>query len=91
MRLVKRMQCAHALTFLFQLTLEAIKKDHENVALQAIEFWATICDEEIYIMDEIEEVSISHPLLSHTFSLWSLSRSYLVGKWPGPTSYSCMP
>jgi len=50
---------------LFNLTLESIRKDPESVALQAIEFWATICDEEIYIMDEMEEVCFQyllHPL-----------------------------
>lgn len=40
---------------LFNLTLEAIKRDDPKVALQAIEFWSTICDEEINIAVENEE------------------------------------
>ncbi|CAN8270012.1 unnamed protein product [Cochlearia groenlandica] len=32
---------------LFQLTSNAVKVDEESVALQAIEFWSSICDEEI--------------------------------------------
>jgi importin subunit beta-1 len=39
----------------FQLTLQAIRTDVELVAQQAIEFWSTICDEEIIILDEAEE------------------------------------
>uniref|UniRef100_A0A2P2J5M7 Uncharacterized protein MANES_08G095300 n=1 Tax=Rhizophora mucronata TaxID=61149 RepID=A0A2P2J5M7_RHIMU len=36
---------------LFQLTSNAIKGDEEMVALQAIEFWSSICDEEIEIQE----------------------------------------
>jgi importin subunit beta-1 len=36
--------------------LEAIDKDVEEVALQGIEFWSTICDEETEIAEETEEV-----------------------------------
>ncbi|XP_010486444.1 PREDICTED: importin subunit beta-1-like [Camelina sativa] len=32
---------------LFELTSNAVKGDEESVALQAIEFWSSICDEEI--------------------------------------------
>nr|CAD1841905.1 unnamed protein product [Ananas comosus var. bracteatus] len=37
---------------LFNLTASAVRGDEEPVALQAIEFWSTICDEEITIQEE---------------------------------------
>lgn len=36
----------------FNITAKAVKEDEEPVALQAIEFWSSICDEEIDILDE---------------------------------------
>ncbi|OWM81683.1 importin subunit beta-1 [Punica granatum] len=36
---------------LFELTSNAVKGDEEAVALQAIEFWSSICDEEIELQD----------------------------------------
>lgn len=36
---------------LFQLTSNAVKGDEETVALQAIEFWSSICDEEIELQE----------------------------------------
>ncbi|CAL9119119.1 unnamed protein product [Musa acuminata var. zebrina] len=40
---------------LFDLTANAVRVDEEPVALQAIEFWSSICDEEIQIQEEIGE------------------------------------
>lgn len=40
---------------LFDLTFTAIKTDDEKVAFQAIEFWSTLCEEEMDIVDEIEQ------------------------------------
>ncbi|XP_042378645.1 importin subunit beta-1-like [Zingiber officinale] len=40
---------------LFTLTANAVRRDEEPVALQAIEFWSSICDEEIHIQEESEE------------------------------------
>ncbi|KAJ7945077.1 importin subunit beta-1-like [Quillaja saponaria] len=37
---------------IFEITARAVKQDEEYVALQAIEFWSSICDEEIDILDE---------------------------------------
>ncbi|KAK8599290.1 hypothetical protein V6N13_077221 [Hibiscus sabdariffa] len=37
---------------IFNITAKAVKEDEEPVALQAIEFWSSICDEEIDIVEE---------------------------------------
>lgn len=39
---------------IFNLTASAVKGDEEQVALQAVEFWSAICDEEIALQDEYE-------------------------------------
>ncbi|XP_031494714.1 importin subunit beta-1-like [Nymphaea colorata] len=36
----------------FNITAKAVKEDEEPVALQAIEFWSSMCDEEIDILEE---------------------------------------
>ncbi|GJT96763.1 importin subunit beta-1-like protein [Tanacetum coccineum] len=47
---------------LFELTANAVKGDEESVALQAIEFWSSICDEEIELQDfESGESGDSYP------------------------------
>eukprot|EP01118_Nematostelium_gracile_P005236 TRINITY_DN1640_c0_g1_i1.p1 TRINITY_DN1640_c0_g1~~TRINITY_DN1640_c0_g1_i1.p1 ORF type:complete len:873 (-),score=271.61 TRINITY_DN1640_c0_g1_i1:208-2763(-) len=40
---------------IFNMTLESIKTEPEPVAQQAVEFWSTICDEEIDLDAEAEE------------------------------------
>jgi len=45
------------MNMLFQLTVNAISNDVESVALQAIEFWTTISEEEIYRNEEAEELN----------------------------------
>ncbi|KAK4351001.1 hypothetical protein RND71_030314 [Anisodus tanguticus] len=37
---------------IFNITAKAVKEDVEPVALQAIEFWSSICDEEIDILED---------------------------------------
>lgn len=32
---------------LFELTLQTIREDQEDVALNAMEFWSSLCDEEV--------------------------------------------
>ena len=40
---------------LFQLTFATIRSDEEPVALQAIEFWSTVCEEEMELIDLANE------------------------------------
>ncbi|KAI8557116.1 hypothetical protein RHMOL_Rhmol05G0310000 [Rhododendron molle] len=50
---------------IFELTSKAVKGDEEVVALQAIEFWSSICDEEIELQ-EFEEVDGGDSGTSHS-------------------------
>ena len=40
---------------IFKLTLEAIQRDEENVAKQAIEFWSSMCEVEMVLIDDAED------------------------------------
>ncbi|XP_077213821.1 importin subunit beta-1-like [Tasmannia lanceolata] len=51
---------------LFELTANAVKGDEESVALQAIEFWSAICDEEIGTQEEYESRGIEVSSASHS-------------------------
>ena len=42
---------------LFQITFETIRKDEEQVALQALEFWSTVAEEEMELLDEAIDYS----------------------------------
>lgn len=42
-----------------QLTVVGMKNPNERVALQAVEFWSTVCEEEIELALEAQEVSLS--------------------------------
>ncbi|XP_051130682.1 importin subunit beta-1-like [Andrographis paniculata] len=47
---------------IFELTSNAVKSDVEAVALQAVEFWSSICDEELEIQDyEVPETGAGVP------------------------------
>lgn len=40
-----------------QITMEAMKSENDEVALQGIEFWSTVCDEEVDLAIEASDVS----------------------------------
>ncbi|XP_049318405.1 importin subunit beta [Bactrocera dorsalis] len=42
---------------LFPITLEAMKSENDQVALQGIEFWSNVCDEEIDLAIETQEAN----------------------------------
>lgn len=44
-----------------QITIEAMKSDIDEVALQGIEFWSNVCDEEMDLAIEASEVSPAPP------------------------------
>ena len=48
-----------------QITLEAMKSDNDNVALQGVEFWSTVCDEEQDLAIEAAEVCSSTLFSAH--------------------------
>ncbi|RKP02570.1 hypothetical protein CXG81DRAFT_29479 [Caulochytrium protostelioides] len=56
---------------LYSMTIAGMRHENEKVALQAIEFWSTVCDEEIMLAEEAEEAGLDtipeNP--SHHFAL----------------------
>ena len=49
--------CHEQFAFLWlQITLEAMKNPADEIALQGIEFWSTVCDEEADLTIEAAEV-----------------------------------
>ena len=66
---------------LLNLTMGAIKDGEEKVALQAVEFWTTVADEEYEVLDEGYVKVYSSPLLSYpllsSFLVFCLSNFFL--------------
>ncbi len=50
--------CSHLLLCV-QITIEAMKSDIDEVALQGVEFWSNVCDEEMDLAIEATEVMLS--------------------------------
>jgi len=48
---------------LFGLTIQGMKNDEEDVAKLAVEFWCTVCEEEISIEDDNSQVNIQNVFL----------------------------
>jgi len=40
---------------IYESTFKAIREDVQPVGMQAIEFWTTLCEEEIYLLEEAQE------------------------------------
>lgn len=58
---------------LFPITLEAMKSENDQVALQGIEFWSNVCDEEIDLAIESQEAKNAGQTPEH------MSRHYARG------------
>ena len=55
-----------------QITIEAMKSDIDEVALQGIEFWSNVCDEEMDLAIEASEVCWVYFAVFVQFKLWQL-------------------
>lgn len=50
---------------LFELTLKTIREDQEDVALNAMEFWSSLCDEEVGVALDHLFVSVCVMLIGY--------------------------
>lgn len=58
-----------------QLTFAGMNSQDEKVALQAIEFWSTVCEEEISIKEHLRDVSVMlHMLITQTLKPFLVCR-----------------
>lgn len=64
---------------LFGLTIMGMKSEEEDVAKLAIEFWCTVCEEEISIEDDNQQVSTPHRSLALAHPLFSGTTRRLAG------------
>lgn len=62
------------LFFSLKITIEAMKSDIDEVALQGIEFWSNVCDEEMDLAIEASEVRLAE-------SRFVGENYYLPGLW----------
>lgn len=61
--------------FRIQITMEAMKSDVDEIALQGIEFWSTVCDEEVDLAIELSEV-----LRFNIFLFFSIKMFHLIAR-----------
>lgn len=54
--------CLTCVSSFSQITIEAMKSDIDEVALQGIEFWSNVCDEEMDLAIEASEVCVTAPV-----------------------------
>uniref|UniRef100_A0A673ITE3 Importin subunit beta-1-like n=1 Tax=Sinocyclocheilus rhinocerous TaxID=307959 RepID=A0A673ITE3_9TELE len=70
--------CSHLLLCV-QITIEAMKSDIDEVALQGIEFWSNVCDEEMDLAIEATEASEQGRPPEHTSKFYAKGAlQYLV-------------
>lgn len=55
----------HYMNEIFKLTLQSIQSDEEAVAKQAVELWCTLCEEELDLQDEMENVLLDESVVLH--------------------------
>ena len=55
--------------------MEAMKSDVDEIALQGIEFWSTVCDEEVDLAIELSEVNLNSVVV--VFTLHTLDANKL--------------
>lgn len=71
-------------TVIVQISLEAMKSSVDEVALQGIEFWSTVCDEEVDLAIEAAEVHLRfHTLKSLVESCrdYFLNSNLVISLW----------
>ena len=71
MIIVKTMKNYHCLDcVILQITLEAMKSDVDEISLQGIEFWSTVCDEEVDLAIELSEVGTCKINALYALHIW---------------------
>jgi len=73
MALYYELMCFYMEKALFGLTIMGMKSEEEDVAKLAVEFWSTVCEEEIAIEDDNAQVSPAG-FLSLSLSFFLISR-----------------
>ena len=59
--------------------MEAMKSDVPEIALQGIEFWSNVCDEEISLsLEEVEATEFGDPIQHTNYAYAKGALSYLV-------------
>jgi len=51
------------MTEIFNMTVKAMREDEEDVALQAVEFWCTLCDYEADLEEDADPEEVNHKFI----------------------------
>ncbi|KAF8069441.1 KPNB1 [Scenedesmus sp. PABB004] len=52
------------MTEIFNISVKAVQEDSEDVGLQAVEFWSTLCDIELDLADEDDPTEVNHHFIA---------------------------